>query len=196
MSAQRLTVLVDACSLVPPLTRNVMLSLAEGDLFRLRWSAAILAEVERAIATSFAKKGVLDGDERAAKACAAMERAFEDANVIGFEALIPTLGCLPDPGDAHVIAAAVKTRASLIVTENLRHFPKRVLMPFDLEAKRADTFIAEAVEIDPDRAVLAIRRMRERFRRPEMTAKILLQKMEQSGLMQTAAALRNHGSSL
>ena len=42
MFANRFTVLVDACSLFSPLTRNFLLSLAEGEFFRLRWSARIL----------------------------------------------------------------------------------------------------------------------------------------------------------
>lgn len=117
MFANRFTVVVDACSLFSPLTRNLLLSLAEGEFFRLRWSARILEEVERAIARSYAQKAALDGTERAARARAAMERAFEEAAVTGYDALMPELGELPDPTDAHVIAAAVKTRASVIVTE-------------------------------------------------------------------------------
>ncbi len=75
--------------------RNLLLSLAEGEFFRLRWSAEILGEVERAIARSYAKKGVAEGAERAARARGAMERAFEEATVTGYEGLLSSIGsCL------------------------------------------------------------------------------------------------------
>ncbi len=196
MFANRFTVLVDACSLFSPLTRNLLLSLAEGEFFRLRWSARILEEVERAIARSYAQKGVTDGAERAARARAAMERAFEEAAVTGYEELLPGLGGLPDANDAHVIAAAVKTRATVIVTENLRHFPERILKPLDLEAKKADEFIADTIDLDIGRAIPIVRRMRERLKRPERTPQTLLLDMEASGLTQTVDSLRAHVQSL
>jgi len=39
-----------------------------------------------------------------------MERAFEDAEVGDYGALLPAFADLPDHGDAHVLAAALKTR--------------------------------------------------------------------------------------
>ena len=196
MFANRFTVLVDACSLFSPLTRNLLLSLAEGEFFRLRWSTRILEEVERAIARSYAQKGVADGAERAARARTAMERAFGEAAVTGYENLLSGLGKLPDANDAHVIAAAVKTRASVIVTENVRDFPERVLKPLDLETKKADEFIADTVDLDIGRAIPIVRRMRERLKRPEKTPQALLLDMEAGGLTHTVDSLRAHVQSL
>ena len=196
MFANRFTVLVDASSLFSPLTRNLLLSLAEGEFFRLRWSARILEEVERAIAQRLTERDVADGAERAARARAAMERAFQEAAVTGYEELQSGLGKLPDSDDAHVIAAAVKTRASVIVTENLRHFPERILKPLDLEAKTADEFIADTMDLDPGRAIPIVRRMRERLKRPEKTPDALLLDMEAAGLTHTVDSLRAHVQSL
>ena len=196
MFANRFTVFVDACSLVSPLRRNLLLSLAEGEFFRLRWSALVLDEVERAITRLYAQKHLEDGAQRAAKARREMERAFEEAVVSGYEDLQPGLGELPDANDAHVIAAAVKTRASVIVTENLRDFPERILRPLDLEAKTADEFIADTVDLDIGRAIPMIRRMRERLKLPEKTAEALLLDMEASGLTHTVDSLRAHVLSL
>lgn len=190
MFANRFTVLVDACSLVPALNRNLLLSLAEAEFFRVRWSTAILDEAERAIAKVIAAKGLPDARDRAKRARANMERAFGEAAVAGYESLIEGLSELPDPEDTHVIAAAIKTRASVIVTENLGHFPARLLLPLNLEAKTADAFIADTVDLDPGRAVAAIRQMRERFRKPAKSPEVLLLDMEAAGLMQTVDALR------
>ena len=74
-----------------------------------------------------AEREIAGAVERAARARRAMERAFEDAAVTGYEGIMGGLKDLPDPDDAHVIAAAVKTRASVIVTDNVKHFPKRRL---------------------------------------------------------------------
>jgi hypothetical protein len=60
--ANRFTALVDACSLAGTLTRNLLLTLAEADFFRLRWSDAILGETESAIRDILTKKGVSDAE--------------------------------------------------------------------------------------------------------------------------------------
>lgn len=196
MFANRFTAIIDACSLAGALNRNLLLSLAEADFFRVRWSARILDETESAIAKILAGKGADDSAARAAKARNAMVRAFADAEVTGFEPLIPTLTGLPDPGDAHVIAAAVKTRASIIVTENTKHFPASIIEPLDLEAKTADAFIADTIDLDAGRAVAAIRQMRERLKQPHKTGEELLFDMEASGLTLTVDMLQEHVMSL
>lgn len=196
MFANRFTVLVDACSLVPALNRNLLLSLAEAELFRVRWSVAILDEAERAIAKVIAAKGVADAESMAKRARANMEHAFGEATVTGYEGLIDGLKGLPDLKDAHVIAAAVKTRASVIVTDNLRDFPEQLLAPLDLEAKTADAFIADTIDLDIGRAVAAVRRMRERFRKPEKSPEMLLLDMEAAGFTEAVDVLRGHLLSL
>src|SRR5215469_11528177 len=52
--------------------------------------------------------------------------AMRDALVTGFEPLIEILA-LPDPDDRHVLAAAIRGHADLIVTTNQRDFPFDVL---------------------------------------------------------------------
>lgn len=196
MFANRFTVLIDACALVSPLKRNLLLSLAEAEFFRVRWSIRILAEAELAIAKLIARQGIAHAADRAVRAREAIERAFEDAAVTGYESLASGLKGLPDPDDAHVIAAAVKTRASVIVTDNIKHSPKNVLAPLDLEAKTTDAFVADAVDLDTGRAIVAIRRMRTRLRRPEKTPEMLLLDLEAAGLTETADVLREHALSL
>jgi predicted nucleic acid-binding protein len=71
-----------------------------------------------------------------------MDRAVPDALVSGYESLIEGLR-LPDPDDRHVLAAAIKCNASVLVTFNLRDFPKDVLDIFDVEAMHPDDFIAD-----------------------------------------------------
>jgi predicted nucleic acid-binding protein len=194
--ANRFTALIDACSLASTLKRNLLLTLAEAEFFRVRWSAQILDETERAIARMAMAKGYADAAQRGAHARTAMERAFEDAAVGDFEPLLGACARLPDPGDAHVLAAAMKTQAAMIVTENLRDFPAEVLGPLNIEAKSADAFLADTINLDVGRAVAALRIMRERFSRPALTPDELLLKMEAEGLSETVDVLRAHSQSL
>lgn len=190
MFANRFTALVDACSLVGALKRNLILTLAEADFFRLRWSATILDEVERALAGMFAERGNSTPAEDAARQRTRMEAAFEEAMVADFDAFLPSCAGIPDPNDAHVPAAALKTQAATIVTDNLKDFPSGILTPLNLEARSTDCFLDDTIALDPGRAVAAIRQMRERFKRPEISAERLLIMMEADGLTETADVLR------
>ncbi|WP_316214121.1 PIN domain-containing protein [Bradyrhizobium sp. SZCCHNR2032] len=196
MFANRFTAFVDACTLVSVLRRNLLLTLAEAEFFRLRWSAEVLDETQKALEEIHLKRGFQDAADRAARARAFMENAFEDAIVDGYDHLLPLAAKLPDQNDAHVLAAAVKTQASMIVTENLKDFPSKILSALNIEAKSADEFIADTIALDPGRAVAVIRQMRERFKQPEKTAGILLLEMEADGLVETVNLLRTYIDSL
>lgn len=196
MFANRFTAVVDACSLAGALHRDLLLTLAEAEFYRIRWSRPILDETQRAIDRILARKGVTDAAERAARATAAMQRAFEEALVEDFDSFLCASKGLPDQGDEHVLAAALKTKASTIVTENVRDFPPSILAPLGLEVRTSDDFIADTIELDPGRAVAAIRMMREGMNRPAKTAQVLLLDMEAVGLVETVGVLRSHEGSL
>lgn len=187
--------MIDACVLAGVLRRNLLLTLAQWEFFRLRWSDQILCETERAIAGMFTRKGDLQATEKATRSRLAMEQAFEDAMVSDYAAYLPISQGV-DPGDAHVIAAALKTQAQIIVTDNLRHFPPTLLAPLGLEARSADTFIADTIALDLGKAVAAIRAMRRRLDRPSMTASDLLIAMDANGLTTTVNVLQPHEASL
>ncbi|PKP90516.1 MAG: PIN domain-containing protein [Alphaproteobacteria bacterium HGW-Alphaproteobacteria-16] len=196
MFANRYTAFIDACTLAGTLKRNLLLTLAEAEFCRVRWSAQVMDETQIAIARILSAKGAPDAKERALRARLAMEQAFEDALVDDFDHFLSVCADLPDPNDAHVLAAALKTQAATIVTENLSDFPASVLDRLNMEARSADAFIADTIALDPGRAVAAIRRMRERLRKPEKTAELLLLDMEADGLIQTVDVLRGHILSL
>jgi predicted nucleic acid-binding protein len=189
MFANRLTAVIDACVLCSPLKRNLILSLAEAELFRVRWSDQIMNETEKAITIILSKKNHADAVERAAQARNIMNQAFDEATVFEYEQHGNGLGKLPDEGDRHVIAAAIKLEADVIVTENLKDFPRKVLASYGIEAKSADEFIADAINLSPSLAINAMRRLR--LNRPEKTLEILLLDMKKAGLKQSADQLRD-----
>ena len=183
--ADRFTALIDACVLGGALRRNMLLSLAEAGLFRPRWSARILDETQKAI--SEITKGATDGSRQRA----GIEAAFPEAIVSGYEVFEGKLD-LPDPDDNHVLAAAISTSASVIVTDNLADFPAVSLAPHAIDAISADDFIADTIELDPSEAILAFRRMRERFANPAIDVPALIHKSEAQGLLQVATLMNEY----
>jgi PIN domain len=186
--ANRYTALIDACVLAGALRRNLVLTLARAEFFRVRWSQPIMAETQAAIARILAAEP--DAAERAAQARAGMERAFDDAMVSGFVHLLAGCEEMPDVNDRHVLAAAIKTRADVIVTDNLKHFPNQALAPFGIEARSADDFIADTAMLDIGRAADAVRMMRLRLGNPPISADDLLIKMDAQGLTESVDALK------
>lgn len=196
MFANRFTAFVDACTLASVLRRNLLLSLAEAEFFRVRWSAKVLDETEKAIEKMASGRGLEDASVRAHRARKAMEVAFEDALVTDYDGFFNVCQGLPDPNDEHVVAAALKTQAATIVTENLSDFPAELLSKFGVEVRSADHFIADTIALDLGRAVAAIRQMRLRFNNPAKAASSLLLDMEASGLTETVDILKPHVLSL
>jgi len=191
MFANRFTALVDACVLTGVLKRNLILSLAAADFFRVRWSVHILDEAQAAICDIRIRAGSRDPQTDAQRARSGMEDAFPDACVTAYEGTL-SIPDLPDVEDLHVIAAAVKTQAAVIVTDNTKHFPSPILERYGLFARTADEFIADAVDLDLPKSLAVIETMRGRLQRPEMTRDALLLRMEATDLPATADLLRPH----
>jgi predicted nucleic acid-binding protein len=196
MFANRYTALIDACVLVSAPRRDLLLTLAEAEFFRVRWSRNIISETQSALRNIFAERGVEDHDARAARAVAAMQAAFPEAFVEDHEGLQPLTFGLPDANDEHVLSAAVQTQAQAIVTDNLADFPAAILSPLNIEARTADDFIADTIALDEGKAVAAIRSMRVRLRRPEMSPQDFLKSLETHRLFVTASILSNHADSI
>jgi hypothetical protein len=98
---------------------------------------------------------------------------------------------LPDPDDAHVLAAALAGHADCIVTANLRDFPAEAVDPPGIEVIHPDLFIAAQWDLEPLVAVAAFKRMRARWKRPQASAEDFVAAMERGGLPATAQRLRD-----
>lgn len=186
----RIAAVLDANVLYPFMVRDVLLSLAAAGLYRPVWTDRINEEWSRNLIASKPGRtaGILSTIET-------MNEAFPEARLEGFEDLIETLD-LPDANDRHVLAAAIRSEASVIVTQNLSDFPPGVLAQFDIEARAADDFIADIVRLHPRDVARALHVMRARYDAPPLTADELLQSLLKSGLMATAALLKSHRKAL
>ena len=80
----------------------------------------------------------------------------------------------------------------MIVTENLRHFPERILNAHAIEALKADEFIANTLELDPSQTIPALKVMRIRVINPSFTVDEFIEKARQHGLRQVARIMKEH----
>ena len=177
--ADPFAIVVDANLLAGALTRNIILSLAEAGFFRPYWSFRILDEFERYCAKR------TGSPEIAKKQRLRIEAAFPEAIVGGIDAIEEGLN-LPDLDDRHVLAAAIKAKAEVIVTENLKDFPVSEMELHDIQVLTLDQFVADILDLAGPEAIAALRLMRERFENPEITAQELILKVETLGLSETA----------
>ena len=97
----------------------------------------------------------------------------------------------PDLDDRHVVAAAIRSKAQVIVTNNLRHFPGDTLAQWDIEPKSADDFILDQISLDAKTVYACVQQIVDSRRREPETIDDVLAQLERSGLVDAAAALRN-----
>ena len=129
-------VFIDACVLAGAMRRHLVLALAEAGLIIPRWSPKVLMETGHAHARMVDGKADRDGPGEAAQLVTVLEAAFPEASVPEDQAEAITItGKLPDPGDAHVMKSAAAGRCRLILTENMRDFPRATLKPLGLYAR-------------------------------------------------------------
>ncbi|SFA59870.1 PIN domain-containing protein [Pedobacter suwonensis] len=112
-------------------------------------------------------------------------QAFPDALVGNYEGLISQLQ-LPDEDDRHVLAAAIKTNANVIVTNNLKDFPEEYLDTFGLKAKSADDFLTDIIDLNQEQAIKAFREMVLNRKNPAMDEYQVLESLRKNGLIDTA----------
>ena len=176
--------LYDACVLHPEPLRSLLVQLAQTKLFRARWTEDIHQEWMRSVT----RLRPHVGPDKLRRVADLMNLAVEDCLVDGHGPLASML-TLPDPDDRHVLAAAIVGRADVIVTSNLRHFPKTILEPLRIEAQHPDVFIRHVLDLDIQ-AVTAVRLVRARMRNPAMEPAEYLDMLLRQGLPDTVAFLR------
>lgn len=179
------TALFDANVLYPAPLRDVLMNLATGSLFRAKVTDRIHDEWIRNVLRNRKdlKREQLERTRRL------MNEAVEDFLIEDFAALVEALD-LPDENDRHVLAAAMKGRADVIVTFNLKDFPCATLKKFGIEAQHPDEFISNLIEMNPSRVCRCLRDHRESLQNPPKTVDAYLSTLEAQGLPASADRLR------
>lgn len=135
---------LDACVLYPNVMRDMLLGAASAGLFTPLWSARILEEWARAAARLAPEQALQARGE-----IALLQADWPDACAApapGTEARL----WLPDPGDIHVLATAIRSSADGIVTLNAKDFPKGVLAQEGVARHDPDALLRALYEDAPE----------------------------------------------
>lgn len=180
------TALYDSCTLYPAPLRDLLMHLALTDLFRARWTDQIHDEW---IASLLKNRPDLT-PEQLERTRALMNANVLDCLVTGYTHLIQGL-TLPDPGDRHVLAAAIRCGASVIVTFNLDHFPSDYLGTFGIEPQHPDEFITHLIDLSPAAVCAAAKRHRASLKHPPKTCDHYLAALARQRLPETVSRFRD-----
>jgi predicted nucleic acid-binding protein len=176
--------LLDTCVLYPAYLCDTLLRLAEVRAFRPLWSAEIMNELRR----NLVRRGL--PPEKVDRRINMMTKSFPDAMVTGYESLTDEM--TNDPKDRHVLAAAVRSHAEVVVTFNLADFPQDALKPYDVEAVHPDAFLLDQLDLYPALTRQALTDQAAAYRREPKSVPGLLVLLERSGVPGFAAEARRH----
>ncbi len=165
-----ITAVLDACVLYPAPLRDLLLRLASHGLFRARWTEEIHKEW---MSNLLANRPDLTPDQLQ-RTRELMDKAVPDCLVEGHKPLIETLD-LPDANDRHILAAAIRCQAKVIITFNLADFPVPASEPYGIEAQHPDEFILNLMDLDFASVCSAVRKQRRSLSKPPLTPRELLE---------------------
>ena len=185
------TAVIDACVLYSAPVRDLIVRLAQAGLIQARWTAEIHDEWMRNVLKNNSRLT----RERLERTRSLMDTAVRDCLVTDYEVLVDSL-TLPDPDDRHVVAAAIRAGANVIVTYNLGDFPAEALTAYAIEAQHPDEFISELLDIAPAVVTTAAKHQREGLKTPPSTVDEFLATLERQGLVRTVAILRHHAAQI
>jgi predicted nucleic acid-binding protein len=175
---------LDTCSVFGAYLCDTLLRLAEAGTYRPLWSAGVLDELQR----NLAARGL--PEEAVAHRISEMRRAFLDAEVHGYDTLIEEMTC--DAKDRHVLAAAVRSHAEVLVTFNVTDFPETSVKPYDIEVVSPDDFLLDQLDLYPGLTVAALHAQAASYASPPMTVEDLLGRLTAAGVPRFASEARRH----
>lgn len=176
-------VLLDTCVLYGTYLNDLLMRLAVRRTYRPLWSDDILDELERNLIEHGATTEL-----GARRRVAAMRTHFKDALVTGYRDIEAALQC--DPKDRHVLAAAVRANAALLVTFNLKDFPSRATDGFDIDVVHPDDFLLDQMGLDASQVRETLVEQAAAYDNPAMDVSALLERLERSGVPRFVAAVR------
>ncbi|UIJ35129.1 PIN domain-containing protein [Allobranchiibius sp. GilTou73] len=176
-------VFFDTCALFGGTLNDTFLRLAELGAYQILWSDGVLTELERNLADRV-------GPEGARRRVSAMRAAFPDAAVADYEDLAHAMTC--EPKDRHVLAAAVRGHAEVLITFNIKDFPASSLAPHAVTVVHPDDFLLDQLDLHPARVGAALIGQVLDANRPPLTMSRLLGILGRSDVPRFSAEARRH----
>lgn len=173
----RFTVVLDACVLYPAPIRDLLLNLADLEIYSPKWSEIIQEEWIR----NLLKNRPDLTRQKLQKTAQVMNAAFPDAEVYSFEELIDLIE-LPDSRDRHVLAAGIKCKADGIITFNSKDFPRECLDQYNIEVYTPDEFIYLLNELNPSIVKQAFENQLASLKKPPVSKEKLISILGKCGL--------------
>ncbi|HLB43257.1 MAG TPA: PIN domain-containing protein [Gammaproteobacteria bacterium] len=177
--------LYDACVLYPAPLRDLLMNLAITDLYRAKWTNEIHDEWINGVLSNrrdLDRKFLDRTRDR-------MNMSVRDCLVENYQYLIPTLE-LPDSNDRHILAAAIHSNSSVIVTYNLKDFPKEITSQHGIEAQHPDDFLMNLIDLSSEIVFLAVNRHRSSLKNPPKNKEEYLSTLKKQSLNNAVKKLR------
>jgi len=182
---------LDTVALVPGMQRDFLLQLAAEMAYAPLWSSGTIGELDDVLGRIDESRGIEDRPEWRARLLATMQKAFPGAQIeaprereYGYD--------IADPGDGHVVHAALMGKADALVTgdKEAKFEKSKVLAEANVEVISVADFAANTVAAHIDAGVRAVREMCGRLEHPPMTELELLDLLaERYGMTQVRELL-------
>lgn len=179
-------IVYDACTLYPAPLRDLLVRLGLTGLCQVKWTRRIMDECFRNIE----KQRPDLKPEQLTRSRELLEKAIPDVFVNGYEELIEGVTGLPDPDDRHVVAAAIRCGAQVIVTFNMKDFPTSALSRYGMEAQHPDDFVRNLMGLDESMVAQAVRAQAAILKNPPRTPAEVLESLRKQQLTVSVARLK------
>lgn len=163
------SVVLDACVLYDSVIRDLLLRIAERELYKPVWSNLICEEVERNLLTD-AKISA----ENSKKIIRMMNSAFPEAMNLNQSEMIDLKDTNIDEKDKHVVSTAICSDSQVIVTYNIKDFPNETLKKFNIEAQTPDIFLTNILNLSYMQVLNIYTEMESAYKNPPIPREKLL----------------------
>ncbi|MGH1350418.1 MAG: PIN domain-containing protein [Methyloligellaceae bacterium] len=177
----RITALLDANILFSPPLRDLLIELSCEQVIHVRWTEKIHEEWIRA-ASKLRPLIPIDVQHQIRNL---LYESIPDCLITDYEHLIDEI-TLPDENDRHVLAAAIDGNCNIIITRNIRDFPKKRLRHWNIEAQEPHTFMKM---LDQDKILRCAGNIKTRLK--DITSERYIQAMKKNRLKSIAIQLEN-----